>query len=46
VTKGAAGEIVAEVQLGTFADPKADGAFIQEFDREMRRLGAIARPQA
>jgi len=46
VTKGAAGEIVAEVQLGTFADPKADGAFAQEFDREMRRLGAIARPQA
>ncbi len=46
VTTGAAGEIVAEVQLGTFADPKADGAFAQEFDREMRRLGAIARPQA
>ena len=46
VTKGAAGEIVAEVQLGTFADPKADGAFAQEFDREMRRLGAITRPQS
>lgn len=46
VTKGAAGEIVAEVQLGTFPDPKVDGAFAPEFDREMRRLGAIARPQA
>ena len=46
VTKGAAGEITAQVQLGTFPDPRADGAFAQGFDREMRRLGAIARPQA
>ena len=46
VTKGAAGEITAQVQLGTFPDPKVDGAFVQEFDREMRRLGAIAQPQA
>ena len=45
-TKGAAGEITAQVQLGTFPDPKVDGAFVQEFDREMRRLGAIAQPQS
>jgi len=46
VTKGAAGEIAAQVQLGTFPDSKVDGAFTQEFDREMRRLGALAQPQA
>ena len=46
VTKGAGGGITAQVQLGTFPDPKVDGAFVQEFDREMRRLGAIAQPQS
>lgn len=45
-TRGADGAVTFAVRAGTFAEPARDDALARALDRELRRLGAIRRPQA
>lgn len=44
-TRGPGAGVAFAVRAGTFADPARDDALTQALDRELRRLGAIRRPQ-
>lgn len=44
-TRDAGGAVRLDVQLGTFPDAARDGAFARALEAELRRLGAIPRPQ-
>ncbi len=43
--RDAGGRITATARLGVLGEPKQEQEFVVAFDAELRRLGAIARPQ-